>query len=631
MGCGPSRPGATLSGLEALSAACRGRVLSSELRQAADSLSHPEALKASREAAARAEAEAAELFGANEGRVFRDKYVRATLVSYGANCKVFTAAHRESNEPVAIKTIRKAAEGAGQQRGRVMREVAATRLLQGHPHAVRLLDVFEDPKAFHLVFENLAGGELFDHITASGGLTEAQAAAIARSLLLFIAHAHAKGIAHMDIKPENIMFDAGGSGGVLKVIDLGSAEFLHQGQLVARAFGTVRYSSPEMARDICGQGSDVWSAGVVMYQILGGRVPFLKDNDEATLALLAAGPQVKFSGPRWRAVSEAAKDCIRCMLHPDPRKRPTASQVLQHPWLAAGAPETALDASVMHQLQLFASLNRARRLMLGVAARSLSGAEASQLLRQFLALDKDFNGTLDLRELGEAAKQAAPGMSEAELASLFSALDVDNTGSVDAQEFFAAVVSSRLGGSEGSEAIMERSFRSLDRAANGFITREDLARALSLQRPSAFEGDLPAIAHELEQEFAAMDANGDGVVTLDEFKSAMRTMSLDQSSLSSLDDSSGLPGLATPSAAGSPLAAASPSLGALWRGGGGGGGGEAAEAARGGRPRRGRAHAASPLGRPSGGDGGGDGGAAAGGDGLVIETPFGTHEAQAAL
>jgi hypothetical protein len=66
----------------------------------------------------------------------------------------------------------------------------------------------------------------------------------------------------------------------------------------------------------------------------------------------------------------------------------TSHQVLSHPWLAADAPQTSLDSSILHQLQLFASLNRARRLMLGVAAKSLSGAEASQLLRQFLALDK---------------------------------------------------------------------------------------------------------------------------------------------------------------------------------------------------------------------------------------------------
>ncbi|KAI8473120.1 MAG: kinase-like domain-containing protein [Monoraphidium minutum] len=466
-------------------------------------------------------------------RARRDKYVRATLVSYGASCKVFTAAQKSTGEPVAIKIIKKepGGPGADAQRGRVMREVGATRLLQGHPHAVRLLDVFEDGKAFHLVMEMLAGGELFDHISAEGALTEARAAAILRSLCLLLAHAHAQGIAHMDVKPENIMFDAGGPEGVLKVIDLGSAEFLMPEQLAARAFGTVRYSSPEMARDMCGQRSDVWSAGVVMYQMLAGRVPFLKDTDAATLALLQRGPDVKFPGSRWRNISEPAKDCIRRMLDPDPKQRPTASQVLQHPWLAADAPRTAIDASILHQLQLFASLNRARRLMLGVAARVLSGSEASALLRKFLALDKDFNGTLDLKELSEAARQVAPDISEAALGAMFTALDVDNTGSVDAQEFFAAVLSTSLHPAV-NESVIERSFKTLDRGANGFITKQDLRHALSLSRPAAFEGGgAPGI-----DEFAAMDANGDGVVTLDEFKSAMRSLSMDHaSSLRSLD------------------------------------------------------------------------------------------------
>lgn len=108
--------------------------------------------------------------------------MRATLVSYGANCKVFSAADKDSGEPVAIKTIRKAApstaSGAGagsgdggggaaaaaasgaaaaRQRSRVLREVGAALLLNGHPHAARLLDAYEDGRAYHLVTEYLAG------------------------------------------------------------------------------------------------------------------------------------------------------------------------------------------------------------------------------------------------------------------------------------------------------------------------------------------------------------------------------------------------------------------------------------------------------------------------------------------
>jgi calcium-dependent protein kinase len=76
------------------------------------------------------------------------------------------------------------------------------------------------------------------------------------------------------------------------------------------------------------------------------------------------------------------------MLTPDPAQRPTAADVLRHPWLAAAAPATPIGADTLASLRMFASLGRARRLMLGVAARALSGAEASRLLRSFLAVDK---------------------------------------------------------------------------------------------------------------------------------------------------------------------------------------------------------------------------------------------------
>lgn len=93
------------------------------------------------------------------------------------------------------------------------------------------------------------------------------------------------------------------------------------------------------------------------------------------------------------------------MLAPDPQQRPTAAQLLDYPWLAAAAPPTAISTSIMHQLQLFAGLSRARRVMLGVAARNINGSEASRLLKAFLAVDQDFNGTVEFHELAVAAKQ----------------------------------------------------------------------------------------------------------------------------------------------------------------------------------------------------------------------------------
>ncbi|KIZ02198.1 hypothetical protein MNEG_5757 [Monoraphidium neglectum] len=142
MGCNASLPASTLTGAGGGMRA-RGRAASEDLRKAVEAASDPAAVEASRRAAARAQDDALAMFSANEGQAFRDKYVRATLV--------FTAAHRSTNEAVAIKAIKKEGDGRGQeqQRRRVM--------LEGHPHAVRLLDVYEDAKAYHLVMEMLGG------------------------------------------------------------------------------------------------------------------------------------------------------------------------------------------------------------------------------------------------------------------------------------------------------------------------------------------------------------------------------------------------------------------------------------------------------------------------------------------
>jgi calcium-dependent protein kinase len=123
--------------------------------------------------------------------------------------------------------------------------------------------------------------------------------------------------------------------------------------------------------------------------------------------LLFALVQIKFSGSTWRSISEPAKDCIRQMLCPQPEQRPSASELLSHPWLAAVAPQTAIAPHIVHQLQLFAGLSRARRVMLGVAANSISGSEASMMVKHFLAFDRDFNGTLDYQELSLATKQVS--------------------------------------------------------------------------------------------------------------------------------------------------------------------------------------------------------------------------------
>ncbi|KAG2498443.1 hypothetical protein HYH03_003700 [Edaphochlamys debaryana] len=514
---------------------------------------------AKRSAALRAEAlrVADEMFLATKGRRFHENYARLTLTSYGASCKVLTAFHRFTNKKVAVKTIPKSRKQADRQRQKVKLEIGTFRLLEDHPNAVRVLEVYEGAECYYIVMECCEGGELFDHISKKQGFfTERQAAHLLRSLMLFVAHMHAKGIAHMDIKPENIMFDSEGATGVLKVLDFGSSMFVQPNELVHNAFGTVRYASPEMANDVCGQKADIWSAGIVMYILLCGKAPFLKANDLDTLNLIKSGPRVKFNGERWHTISQAAKDCIRALLEPNPRQRPTAAEVLTLPWLKQQVPETVILPDTLQHLRTFANQSRIRRLLLGLMADQLVGSSANQLLGQFYNLDKDFSGTLEVSELIKAAKESIPDLTEPEINRMFEALDVDRTGTVDVKEFFAGLIQTI--DEEKQTLVAQKSFTMLDRRGAGFVTKEAFMEVLleraqagtlktlapkgasssGMAAPASPPSELahrgsgggdpsenvmldPGLVSELEQEFANLDANGDGVLSFEEFKAIL--------------------------------------------------------------------------------------------------------------
>ncbi|GIL67400.1 hypothetical protein Vafri_20799 [Volvox africanus] len=500
---------------------------------------------------------AEEMMGLSRGKRFHEYYTRLTLTSYGASCKVLTAYHRMTNKKVAVKTIPKSRKQLDRQRQKVMLEIGTFRMVEDHPNAVRVLEIFEGAECYYIVMECCEGGELFDHISKKQGcFTERQAAGLLRSLMLFLAHMHSKGIAHLDIKPENLMFDSEGASGVLKVLDFGSSAFVQPNETVRNAFGTVRYASPEMANDVCGQKADIWSAGVVMYILLCGRAPFLKSNDIDTLNFIKNGPKVKFSGERWSSISHCAKDCIRSLLEPNPRTRPTAVEVLAMPWLKQQVPETVIVPDTLKHLRTFANQSRIRRLLLGLMADQLVGSGANQLLGQFYTLDKDFSGTLEISELVKAAKEAIPELSEVEINRMFEALDVDRTGTVDVKEFFAGLIQTI--DEEKQTLVAQKSFTMLDKRGSGYVTKEVFmevlmeraqagtlkmlgSRALGAESgdggskmeramhgrqsgPEGAEAQVfldPGLVQELEAEFANLDANGDGVLSFEEFKAIL--------------------------------------------------------------------------------------------------------------
>ncbi|CAN4097614.1 unnamed protein product [Withania somnifera] len=149
-----------------------------------------------------------------------------------------------------------------------------------------------------------------------------------------IAHCHSLGVAHRDIKPDNILFNDANE---LKLADFGSAECFREGQLMSGVVGTPYYVAPEV---------DIWSAGVILYIMLAGVPPFYGDSaTEIFEAVLRAN--LRFPTRTFHSVSPAAKDLLRRMLSKDVSRRFSAEQVLRHPWMTSnGESRTVLLFSV---------------------------------------------------------------------------------------------------------------------------------------------------------------------------------------------------------------------------------------------------------------------------------------------
>jgi serine/threonine-protein kinase len=207
------------------------------------------------------------------GTHLNDRYRLDAMIGAGGMSTVYRAFDTVLERPVAIKLMHREFASDEGQLERFRREARAVAQLS-HPHIVGIIDAGEDRSRPYIVFEHVEGETLKDRIRRHGRLSIDEAVAYAIEIARALGAAHARGIVHRDVKPQNVLIDPEGSA---KVTDFGIARSADEEGLTAdgRVLGTTDYVSPEQAlgHEVNGQ-SDIYSLGVVLYEMLTGDVPF---------------------------------------------------------------------------------------------------------------------------------------------------------------------------------------------------------------------------------------------------------------------------------------------------------------------------------------------------------------------
>uniref|UniRef100_A0A452ZEF1 non-specific serine/threonine protein kinase n=1 Tax=Aegilops tauschii subsp. strangulata TaxID=200361 RepID=A0A452ZEF1_AEGTS len=323
---------------------------------------------------------------------------------------------KATGQKLACKTISKRKLSTKEDVEDVRREVQIMYHLAGQPGVVELKGAYEDKHAVHLVMELCAGGELFDRIIAKGHYTERAAAALVRTIMGIIHTCHTMGVIHRDLKPENFLLLSKEENAPLKATDFGLSVFFKEGEVFRDIVGSAYYIAPEVLKRNYGPQADIWSVGVMLYILLCGVPPFWAQSEHGIFNSILRG-QVDFNNDPWPRISGGAKDLVRKMLTSDPRRRISAHDVLNHPWIKEDgeAPDTLIDNAVLGRLKQFTAMNQFKKAALRVIAGCLSEEEIRGLKEMFKSMDSDNSGTITVDELRKGLAKKGTKLSEAEV------------------------------------------------------------------------------------------------------------------------------------------------------------------------------------------------------------------------
>lgn len=293
---------------------------------------------------------------------FEDCYRIENFMTEGTFSRIHFCRALDTSEDFIVKIIKKRSYDI-QALEWVQRERHVNSVLN-HNNIVQAVDMFSTQEKDYIVFEYMRGGTLADLLKKRKKLPESYARNVMHQLFTALNYIHSNNVVHRDVQPANIFCSAHKFPMSIALGDFGLANFLSEKRVnpdvLTSMVGIPPYISVDIVRRVkYGLVADMWSAGVVLYEMLSGELPFKGETDREVVEKIKAG-KVEFDSPCWDEISDDAKGLVRQLLQVDPYKRISALGSLQHRWIAAhialsrpASSTTSLPVSSAPSLSIF--------------------------------------------------------------------------------------------------------------------------------------------------------------------------------------------------------------------------------------------------------------------------------------
>uniref|UniRef100_A0A453J632 Protein kinase domain-containing protein n=1 Tax=Aegilops tauschii subsp. strangulata TaxID=200361 RepID=A0A453J632_AEGTS len=265
------------------------------------------------------------------------EYELGEMVGKGTFAEVFRAVHAPTGARVAVKEIDRRRVDDHVRRG-ILQEMSILGSLS-HPNILRLINTIETGEKLFLVLEYCDGGDLEAYRQTHGGprnrLPEATARDFTRQLAEGLKVLRGERIVHRDLKPQNLLLSADGDAITLKIGDFGFARSLMHENLAATFCGSPYYMAPEIWRgDKYDAKADLWSVGVILFQLVTGELPFLGENRVELREKVLSSSGLSFPPDMEADLHPEFIDLCRRLICLDPAERMPFEEFFNHNFLA---------------------------------------------------------------------------------------------------------------------------------------------------------------------------------------------------------------------------------------------------------------------------------------------------------